>query len=319
MSFFKKKNRTEQENQDGYGVVDWNDNSTTEYSKLFENDRVVLGDDDELSNYRQEGEEGSNQKSNNKGIPCIVWDDDGRALSELPDIIYKLFAKEYGIVIKYNSTNKLIQFDSEIETSFKVSQSAKKIIFKELQETHNKNKIVVGNDLYNSSEKGVFVPKNLATPTDRQISPAFTLNNTSYFDVSFFDSDTLLYIKMFEYIEFSDEKHKRTANFCKVFEHDFIGHNVKNIHNDIEENPSYKHYKGSYKPGRVENLVNSIRIENGLSEVQALNYVYVEVKDNNLIMKKFFGSSELLSNITSLKDIGQNYKSALFSDPIPIK
>lgn len=281
-------------NEYGYNVVT-EGNEVTNSKYLFENDERVLGNEEE-SYISYNRDNSSNEKRTNVGIPCQILDENGRIISYLPEIIYNMFELEYGIKVEYDSDNMLLYYISDTQTNLPVSQIANRMLIKELQQRNNKNKLVFG------VEDLIVKPQNLPS------GPAVTIGQISWFDLSYFDN-SFNFKKGFIYQNFSEEAAKRTTNLAKVFEHDFLFHNVKGINNRVQEDITKKNYIGAFKPGKVEEMVNQIREQINLNNYLALNYQLV--KDGKSI--KYFGTKEQMKLIKSPDDLEANSNAQLIS------
>lgn len=280
----------------GYNVIS-EGNEVTNSKYLFENDDAILGNEEQPnSSFENSKNDNAEKKNGVVGIPCQILDEEGNIITSLPEIIYDLFEREYGIKIEYDSDNMLIYYISDIQTNLSVSAIAKSILVKELKQRNNNNKIVLG------------LENLIVKPQNRPSGPAVTIGQISWFDLSYFDS-SFNFKKGFIYQNFNDEASKRTTNLAKVFEHDYLFHNVKSIDNSKQENIRQPKYIGAYKPGKVEERVNEIRNQIGLQEYLALNYQLV--KNGKSI--KYFGSIDQLKLIKSVDDLEANSNAQLIS------
>lgn len=283
-------------------------NEVTNSGKLFENNNEVLGfssiyinkfsnsiGDDMLSSHPASPTEDRLENNIEKrvlyGIPTIFLNEFDEMVFEIPLVVKNLFEIEYGIGVKYDSKNLLLQFDYDAtnsDSAFKQSKIAKNILVKELKKKNNKNSLVFGGPNLTWMYQGKKIPTGPAVTEPIE-------KNITYVDLSYFNEANLQFTKMFNYVNFpSDEYFKRTTNLGRVFEHDFVFHNVKSKNGTFEDSN-----KGSYRPGSIESNVNEIRIEIGLENYVAYNYM-ARVEDRFI---KYFGNKTHLKEIKNFKDV----------------
>jgi RHS repeat-associated protein len=210
-------------------------------------------------------------------IPITVYDDNGKKVkkkdvtSEQISKLTTMYQNEYGISVSYNSKKGTLVYAGEAKTDLKVSADAKSVMMGQLEKGKiSDNKIAIGTGMaINTQTNEVSFGNKSASGSNVLAGPAVTLGKTSYFDMGLVNSDLSMTSKSFTLstLDGNSADAARATNFARIFEHDFIGHNVNKILTDGPRNG----YGSS--PGPVEALVNTYRVQMGLGSFQATNYM----------------------------------------------
>jgi RHS repeat-associated protein len=223
-------------------------------------------------------------------IPITVYDDNGKAVKKknvTNDQISKIvtmYQTEYGISVSYDKKNGTLVYAGEAKTDLKVSADAKAVMMKQLAKGEiSEHKIAIGTGLGINTKTNELSFGNKSASGDIVMAGAAATNGKiSYFDLGLVNSDLSLSEKSFKwntFPDFGDKSNKRTFNFARIFEHDFVAHNVMGIGSDGTDPVN--------STGPAEAVVNTYRTQMGLSNVQAKNY-----QTNNIELKralKYFG------------------------------
>lgn len=206
-------------------------------------------------------------------IPIKVYDENGK-LVEKNDVtpaqvkrLISMYQTEYGIDVSYDKENGTLVYAGEAKTDLKVSEDARNVMMNQLKKgTISQNKIEIGTGMGINSKGEVSFGNESANGDMVMAGPAVTIDRTSYFDMGLINEDLSLNSKSFtlSVVEGSVSDAKRSSNFARIFEHDFVIHNVYQIADDGD--------RPSTSPGPVESLVNGYRNQMGLGSFQALNY-----------------------------------------------
>lgn len=189
---------------------------------------------------------------NGDSVQTFFYDKERRKLNTIPEVVQKMFNDEYGVKVGYNSETNMLYYVGETETSNTVSESAKEIITNALKDEATGKEAV---KKYGEITFGY----NISTvkAVDWGQTQGF---RHSYIDLADFKADGTL--KGFNYSKLVNYGYStRTFNMARVFEHEWIGHNVNNLRDGLLVNT---------KPGGVERLMNKFRAEMNLPA--RLNY-----------------------------------------------
>jgi RHS repeat-associated protein len=224
-------------------------------------------------------------------IPITVYDDNGKKVksknvtdAQISKLV-TMYKNEYGINVTYDKKNGTLVYASDAKTDLKVSADARGVMMNQLKQGEiSDNKVVIGTGMAINKKSGdVSFGKSGSTLGKNQLmaGPAVTKGNTSYFDMGLVNNDLSMSDKSFKWNTqegFGGDANKRTFNFARVFEHDFIGHNINGLSDGVSPTDS---------PGGAEALVNTYRSQMGLGSVQATNY---QTNNNGMgRVLKYFG------------------------------
>ncbi len=204
-------------------------------------------------------------------ISVSFLDQDGNKLSKVPLVVQRMFNREYGIKVGYNSDTEMLYYDGETKTDNKVSKRAKKIIVNALKETDPKKikkfgSITFGYNLKNPN--GGINPK-----IDGGGTHAF---KDAYIDLADFNGTGRMKGKDYRNVPM------RAYNLGRVFEHEWIGHVVNGV-GDV----GMLGGRLDLNPGAAASVVNEFRKEMGLPI--RLNYGTTSVYRGTI----FFGNNTL--------------------------
>ncbi len=206
-------------------------------------------------------------------IPTTMYDEEGNETNIIPQELQEMFNSEYGIVVGYNSDTKMLYQVDECDPDQNISMTAKGALEQELQVgCVSENALVFG---YNLGVSANVSGKDVSGPIvgGLNISPI----KTSYIDLADFDNG------MWEDAQYGSTETSpfyttrciddpRTFNLARVFEHEYIGHNIYGLSDEPKDNTGFN-------PGPCSIAVNKFSQEIGLdmritykSQWSAYNY-----------------------------------------------
>ena len=182
-------------------------------------------------------------------------------LAGIPDKVQQMFNKEYGIKVGYNAETQMLYYDGEIETSNKVSPTAKGKLVSILSATDSKKKslknfgeLIFGYDGLKTKEGNEVEHGMQGSGKTIRVFGKAPVRHTVYTNLDAFNEDFT--VKGFDYSGLTSKGFSyRTFNMARWFEHEFFGHGI-----DKRDDPP----RGQFTAGKVELLPNLFRTEMGL-------------------------------------------------------
>ncbi len=215
-------------------------------------------------------------------ISVSFLDQDGNKLSKVPLVVQRMFNREYGIKVGYNSDTEMLYYDGEIDTNNKVSKSAKDIIVGALKETDSKKTKGFGSITFGYNLKN----PNGGINSDVNGGGTHAYRD-AYIDLSDFNGTGRQ--KGYDYKNVP----VRALNLGRVFEHEWIGH----VLNKTGDRDGLRRF--DINPGGAASVVNEFRREMGLPI--RLNYGTTNVYTGTM----FFGSNTL--SVKSARATAKSY------------
>jgi len=186
-------------------------------------------------------------------IPTKFYDASGNETSSIPEEVQKMFNEEYGVKVAYEN-GKLYSTGNSMGPNQKQSESAKKEVDKYLGDTNWEGELVFG---YGLEVEMLYKGEMSTAAVQFGLHVGGPLNKT-FIDLADFSPGSQLPLGLS--IE-GDDIDTRTLNMARVFEHEFLGHAVNMLLDDV----TFKNPRG----GTVD-LVNQYRSQMGL--VERLDY-----------------------------------------------
>ncbi|MCP9751020.1 hypothetical protein EGI32_08555 [Ferruginibacter sp. HRS2-29] len=179
----------------------------------------------------------------------------------IPDLVQKMYNKEYGIKVGYNAKTQMLYYDGDVETDEKVSQSARSMLIAHLSSTDSKEKSM------RKFGDIVFGYTGIKTTNGNEVSASHGMAGTNFIRILGRGSRHTLFVNMDAYNDDLTLKEwdysgltsrgfsKRTFNMARMYEHEYFGHGIKR-----KQDPS----REGFTAGKVEFLPNLFRTEMGL-------------------------------------------------------
>ncbi len=182
-------------------------------------------------------------------------------IKKMPDIVYRMFKDEFGVIVKYDSENSRLLFVKKTKTRLSQSETATKRFIEALQQTEKwakHKKLVFGYEILSYAGS---------------VNAGSAVSRAAFIDLADFDKNQLP--KQLKFFNFKNND-SRTYNLARVFEHEFLGHVYINTYGNGDG--------GLYNKGKVVDIVNLYRRERRLLE--RLNYGYYPGKKVPIIFGK---------------------------------